>query len=30
MAKKTGMSDSMLWVLTTALLVLAAWMYMRK
>jgi len=29
MAKKTGMSDSSLWIITVVLIVLAAWMYFR-
>jgi hypothetical protein len=29
MAKKTGMSDSMLWLFTFILLVVAAWIYFR-
>lgn len=30
MAKKTGMSDSSLWIMTVVLLVLAAWMYFKR
>ncbi len=30
MAKKTGMSDSSLWVTVVILVVLAVWMYFRK
>jgi len=30
MAKKTGMSDSSLWVTTVLLLALAAWMYIKR
>jgi len=30
MAKKTGMSDSSLWIITVVLIVLAAWMYFRR
>ena len=30
MAKKTGMSDSSLWVITVLLLALSAWMYLKK
>ena len=30
MAKKTGMSDSSLWIMTVILLVLAAWMYFKR
>jgi hypothetical protein len=30
MAKKTGMSDSVLWVVTVVLLVLTAWMYFKR
>jgi LPXTG-motif cell wall-anchored protein len=30
MAKKTGMSDSSLWIFTVALLALSAWMYFKK
>jgi len=30
MAKKTGLSDSSLWITTVLLLVLAAWMYLKK
>ena len=29
MAKKTGMSDSTLWIFTVVLLALAAWLYFR-
>ncbi|HMK21516.1 MAG TPA: LPXTG cell wall anchor domain-containing protein [Terriglobales bacterium] len=29
MAKKTGMSDSSLWILAAVLVALAAWMYFR-
>jgi hypothetical protein len=29
MAKKTGMADSTLWILTVALLAVSAWMYFR-
>jgi LPXTG-motif cell wall-anchored protein len=29
MAKKTGMSDSSLWILAVVLIALAAWMYFR-
>jgi len=30
MAKKTGMSDSILWIITILLLALAAWTYFKK
>jgi LPXTG-motif cell wall-anchored protein len=30
MAKKTGMSDSSLWIITVVLLVLSAWMYFKR
>ncbi|MGO8984485.1 MAG: LPXTG cell wall anchor domain-containing protein [Terriglobales bacterium] len=30
MAKKTGMSDSSLWIVTILLLALTAWMYFKK
>jgi len=30
MAKKSGMSDSSLWIVTIVLLVLSAWMYFKK
>jgi len=30
MAKKTGISDSSLWVTTVLLLALAAWMYLKR
>jgi LPXTG-motif cell wall-anchored protein len=30
MAKKTGMSDSLLWIITILLLALAAWTYFKK
>jgi len=30
MSKKTGMSDSSLWILTVVLIALAIWMYIRK
>jgi len=30
MAKKTGLSDSSLWIITVLLLALAAWMYLKK
>ena len=30
MAKKTGMSDSSLWIMTVILLALAAWMYFKR
>jgi LPXTG-motif cell wall-anchored protein len=30
MAKKTGMSDSSLWIITVLLLALAAWMFFKK
>ena len=30
MAKKTGMSDSSLWIFTVVLLLLAAWLYFRR
>jgi LPXTG-motif cell wall-anchored protein len=30
MAKKTGMSDSYLWVLAVILVLLAAWTYFKK
>jgi LPXTG-motif cell wall-anchored protein len=30
MAKKTGMSDSSLWVLAVVLILLAAWTYFKK
>jgi LPXTG-motif cell wall-anchored protein len=30
MAKKTGINDSSLWVITILLLALAAWMYLRR
>jgi len=30
MAKKTGMSDSSLWIVTVVLLVIAAYMYFRR
>jgi LPXTG-motif cell wall-anchored protein len=30
MAKKTGMSDSSLWIVALALLALAAWTYFKK
>jgi hypothetical protein len=30
MAKKTGMSGSTLWIVTIALLALAAWTYFKK
>jgi hypothetical protein len=29
MAKKTGMSDSSLWILAVVLIVVAAWMYFK-
>jgi len=30
MAKKTGMSSSLLWIITLLLLAAAAWMYLKK
>ena len=30
MAKKTGISDSSLWIVTVLLLVLTAWMYFKR
>lgn len=30
MAKKTGLSDSSLWVITVLLLALAAWMFFKR
>jgi hypothetical protein len=30
MAKKTGMSDSSLWIVTVVLLALTAWMYFKR
>jgi LPXTG-motif cell wall-anchored protein len=30
MAKKTGMSDSSLWIITVLLLALTAWMYFKR
>ncbi len=30
MAKKTGISDSSLWIVTVVLLVLTAWMYFKR
>jgi LPXTG-motif cell wall-anchored protein len=30
MAKKTGMSDSSLWIFAIILLALAAWMYLKR
>jgi hypothetical protein len=30
MAKKTGISDSLLWIITILLLALAAWTYLKK
>jgi hypothetical protein len=30
MAKKTGMSDSSLWIVTVLLLALTAWMYFKR
>jgi len=30
MAKKTGMSDSSLWIITVVLIVLSAWMYFKR
>ena len=30
MSKKTGMSDSSLWIVTVVLLVLTAWMFFKK
>ena len=30
MSKKTGMSDSSLWIVAVVLLVLAAWMYLKR
>jgi hypothetical protein len=30
MAKKTGMSDSVLWIITILLLAVAAWTYFKK
>jgi LPXTG-motif cell wall-anchored protein len=30
MAKKTGMSDSSLWIVAIVLLVLTAWMYFKR
>jgi len=30
MAKKTGFSDSSLWIITVVLVVLSAWMYFKR
>jgi len=30
MAKKTGLADSSLWIITVVLIVLSAWMYFRR
>jgi len=30
MSKKTGMSDSSLWIVAVVLFVLAAWMYLKR
>jgi len=30
MAKKTGMSDSYLWIITIALMLVGAWMYFKR